>query len=323
MTRLIKPDDIPESLWLAKSKCIQLAPDLVEAWKQLLRHSGLYEKAQQKVPKNIVGGFSKEATDEHLAWRFSGSSARVQLGLLDPHNELNGATDAFARIFSGGTILVADLPCGSGAAVLTLLATVAELRRQGRVPREPLHVKVIGGELSKFARDYASLAMNHLKTSLSEQAIWVTAEFISWDALDKFSTADLTNLLTLRGQGCSARLMILANFSGFLQGHGKWKEATPQFASLFIHGRANESYVIWIEPQENSVLSEGGFFERVLEWFKKLFASHQTPEEQTLLHVDNLGKSHAEVQHPLRDEHHFKVNLVIQRFDLPVTGAKA
>ncbi|WP_159918347.1 hypothetical protein [Pantoea sp. 18069] len=322
MSRLIKPADIPATLWHAETTCLHLAPTLLTAWKHLLQHAGLEEKALQSVPAGITGGLSKEATDEHLAWRFSGSSARVQLSLLDPRDELSGVTDAFAKVFSGGTVLVADLPCGSGAAVLTLLTSIAELRRQDRIPRNPLYVKVVGGELSDSARGYASLAIDHIKEVLVDQAIWVSAEFLPWNALDKFSTADLTNRLTVLGQECSARLMVLANFSGFLQGEGKWKEALPQFESLFVHGRAHNSFVLWIEPQTNKVIGLGGFFARALGWFKKLFSPHQTKEEQETLVVENLGKSVAGVQHPLKD-HQFKVHLVIQRFDLPLSGAKA
>lgn len=274
MARLIEPADIPETLWHTETKCLRLAPELLTAWKYLLKDVGLEEKALQAVPAGKIGGLSKKETDDHLAWRFSGSSARVQLSLLDPHHELADVADTFAKVLSGGTVLIADLPCGSGAAVLTLLASIAELRQEDRIPRNPLYVKVVGGELSKFARDYASRAMDHIKAALADQAIWVSAEFLSWDALDRFSTADLTNRLTVLGQECSARLIVLANFSGFLQGEGKWKEALPQFESLFVHGRAHNSFVLWVEPQTNTVLGSGGFFGRALAWFKKLFSAH-------------------------------------------------
>ncbi|WP_423933735.1 hypothetical protein [Comamonas sp. 23] len=321
MSRLIKPTDIPQTLWHVDTTCLHLAPALLKAWEHLLRHAGLEEKARQPVPEGKIGGFSKEDTDDHLAWRFSGSSARVQLSLLDPEDKLTEVADAFAKVFSGGTVLLADLPCGSGAAALALLANIAELRRQDRIPRSPLNVKIVGGELSEFARSYASLATEHIKDALAEQAIWVSAEFMSWDALDKFSTADLTNRLTVLGQDCSARLIVLANFSGFLQREGKWKEALPQFESLFIHGRAHNSFVLWIEPQTNAVLGSGGFFGRAIAWFKKLFSAQQTKDAQDNLVVENLGKSAANVQHPLK-EHQFNVQLVVQRFDLPLSGAR-
>ena len=323
MARLIQPEDIPDTLWNADTQRLHLAPMLLTAWMHLLQHAGLQDKALQPSPKGAkIGGLSKEETDAHLAWRFSGSSARVQLGVLDPQDELAGVADAFAKVFSGGTVLVVDLPCGSGAAILTLLASISELRRQGRIPRHPLNVKVVGGELSEFALDYASLAVSHIKEALAEQAIWVSAKFLRWDALDKFSTADLTNCLTVLGQECSARLMILVNFSGFLQGDGKWSEALPRFESLFLHGRAHNSFVLWIEPQTNMVVKSGGFFRRVIIWFSDLFLTQQTQGEQEALVCENTRKSSACVQHPLKDLQ-FRVHLVIQRFDLPLRKTKA
>lgn len=322
MARLIQPADIPATLWSPKTERLYLAPDLLTAWKHLLQHAGLEEQAMQPVPKGEIGGLSQKETNDHLAWRFSGSSARVQLGFLDPRNELGGVADAFAKVFSGGKVLIADLPCGSGAAVLTLISCIAELRRQGKIPRHPLHVTVVGGELSEFARGYASRAMDHIKDALVEQAIWVSAEFLSWDALDVFSTADLTKKLIVHGQDCSARLMVLANFSGFLQKEGNWDNALPQFQSLFVHGRDSNSYAIWIEPQTKQVHGSSGFFSGALEWFKKLFSVFHTEADQDALQVKNLGKSSSKAQHPLR-EHQFNVHLEIQRFDLPLKKAEA
>jgi len=199
MPRLIQSADIPETLWHASTECLYLPPDLPTAWMHLLQYAGLEEQALLPVPPGKVGGISKGETDDHLAWCFTGSSAQVQLGLLDPKDELGDVADTFARIFSGGTVLVADLPCGSGAAALTLLASVAELRRQSRIPRHPLHVKVIGGELSTFARDYASRAVDRIKEALAEQAITPFAgEEYPIDAWYKAETARDTSAAGLR-----------------------------------------------------------------------------------------------------------------------------
>lgn len=322
MQRLIKPEDIPRSLWQPENERIHLAPDLIRAWQSLLDHTGLSAKAHQQGPEKLIGGLTKEATDDHLAWRFSGSSARVQLGLLDPAGKLSGVSDAFARIFAGGTVLIADLPCGSGAALLTILSTIAELRREGRVPRLPLTIKIVGGEISEFARNYAEIGIDCIRDSLAQQAIWVSAEFVHWDVLNKFSTADLNNKLALTGNGCTARLLVLANFSGFLQGGENWKKAKMQFESLFIHCRESESYAIWIEPPTNKVLGSGGFFGRLIGWFNDLFAQNNSATGQELIDFAKVEESSAEVQHPLRAEQQFKVGLVIQRFDLPKAGAE-
>ena len=321
VTRLIQPADIPETLWRSGENCLHLAPDLVIAWEHLLKHAGLEDQALQPDPGGEIGGSSKKATDDHLAWRFNGSSARVQLGFLDPKAELDGVADAFAKLLSGGTVLVADLACGSGAATLTLLACIAELRRKNRIPRHPMRVKVVGGDLSQYARDYAGKAMDHIKNALLEQAIWVSAEYLPWDALDEISTSEMTNRMTLLGEKCSARLIIVANFSGFLQGQSKWKEASAQIKSLLLHARAENSFALWIEPQTNTVIGSGGFFSRVIQWFKTQFSELLTADQKNALTVENLGKSSSLVQHPLGNDF-FNIRRVIHRFDLPLTREK-
>lgn len=244
--------------------------------------------------------------------------------MLDPNNDLPKVADAFARVFSGGTVLLTDVPCGSGAAALSILSTIADLRRQERLPRYPLTVKLVGGELSEFARDYASSGTKHVLTALNRQAIWVEPEFLSWDALSKFSTADLIKRLILLGENCSARALVLANFSGFLQGNSKWNEAAPQFEDLFIHSRDVQSVAIWIEPQTNTVLDEkGGFYSRLFKWFRGKFSALIKKGEEEQFQVSHVGISEAQVQHPLREEQQFRVNLAVKHFDLPVKKAES
>jgi hypothetical protein len=320
--RLVRQEDLPHTLWDADRSLLHLSPDLISTWHHLLDTGDLYATAIKPAPENVIGGIDKVATDQHLAWRFTGSSARVQLAMLDPNNDLPEVADALARAFSGGTVLLTDVPCGSGAAALSILSIVAELRRQERFPRFPLTVKLVGGELSEFARDYASLGIQHLLATLNEQAIWVEPEFLSWDALSKFSTADLIKRLILLGEGCSARVLVLANFSGFLQGKSKWNDAAPQFEDLFVHSRDLQSVAIWIEPQTNSVLDKnGGFFCRVLKWFSFKFSGLIKKGEEEQFQISYVGISEAQVQHPLREDQQFRVNLAVKHFDLPVNGA--
>ncbi len=226
----------------------------------------LRDRAMQKAPEGFEGGMSKEDTDNHLAWRFTGSSARVMLPMLDPFEDLNEISNAFARTFSGNKVFLADLPCGSGAASMSILSVLCELRKQGCIPRMPLEVVIVGGEISKYAQNYAKEALESLLQELEEQAITVDFEVMDWDVCDPFSNTDLTKRLTLRSQGCATKLLVLANFSGFLQGSSKWKEANRQFEELFRHSREENSIAIWIEPNKNDVTKQGGFILRLVQW---------------------------------------------------------
>lgn len=83
MKRLIPIEMIPDTLWNNSESVLFLPPQLVSSWKFLLEKNGLLEKASLHSQESFEGGISQEDTDNHLAWRFAGSSARVILPILD------------------------------------------------------------------------------------------------------------------------------------------------------------------------------------------------------------------------------------------------
>jgi hypothetical protein len=123
MSRIISKELIPRTLWNPEDSVLHLPPRLLASWEKLLVKNGLREKAMTPAPEGFEGGISKEDTDNHLAWRFTGSSARVMVPMLDPKDDLAEIPNAFARIFSGNKVFLADLPCGSGAASMSILSS--------------------------------------------------------------------------------------------------------------------------------------------------------------------------------------------------------
>lgn len=110
-------------------------------------------------------------------------------------------------------------------------------------------------------------------------------------------------------------MLVLANFSGFLQREGKWNDAQPQLDELFRHSRDKRSSVVWIEPQMNEVLPEtGGLFRRVTNWLPRLtrFVRRATADVRD----DAVVRSAAKVAHVLRHDETFDAKLAVMRFDL-------
>jgi hypothetical protein len=237
------------------------------------------------------------------------------LPMLDPNDDLAEIPDAFVSIFSGNKVFLADLPCGSGAASLTILSVLCELRMQRLLPRMPLDIVIVGGEISKYAQNYALDAIDFLRADLEAQAISLTFQVMDWDVCDPFKNSDLIKHLTLASQNCAAKLLVIANFSGFLQGDGKWKDAQKQLEELFRHSRDENSIAIWIEPQKKEVVAEHGFISRIISWFKTSFSS--------LVRIGDgdweqkyYAKSIVKVKCPFV-EGTFRTNMVVLRFDLP------
>ena len=310
MSKLLPKDLIPETLWNNDQSIMYLPPELVNSWVMLLEKNGLLENAKLRAESGFEGGKSKEDTNKHFAWRYTGSSARVMLSMLDPNQELPEIPDVFTRLFSGNRVLLADLPCGAGAASISILSVYCELRKQQLVPREPLNVVIIGGELSEFAQAYARDGLVYLKGEFEKQAIYIDFEIIDWDVCNPFSNAELIKTLTLKSQGCSAKVLVMANFSGFLQRDKKWNEAKEQIDELFRFNLGESSVALWIEPNRNDVTDSGGFIYCLINWFKDKFSLIMSPF--SAVHQTSSVK----VKHPLLDEN-FRVNLVVVRFDLP------
>lgn len=312
--RFVPPDKIPKTLWSQELKKLTLPELVVRSWFRIITRESLEALAKQKAPRGFEGGVSKEDTDKHLAWRYTGSSARVILSMLDPHEELSGIADTYASIFAGNKVFLVDIPSGSGAAAISILCILYELRKHGVLPRHPLKVFVLSGEISDSAKKYNDDQLSKLAPLLEEQAIWIECESINWDVTCRISTADLIKKATLKSQGYANKLLVLSNFSGFLEHHGKWKEAQQQIENIFLHSRDVNSYAIWLEPQRKTVPR---FADRLLGLFTNVFGGlFRNNDTSSSPHGHAYAFTESKCQHPLK-EHKFDVRLTVLRFELP------
>ncbi|WP_343762040.1 hypothetical protein [Sphingomonas molluscorum] len=215
----------------------------------LKKHSLLETAAGARPDPAPVGGLSQEATDEHYAHQFDGSVARAQLALLDPKGEVATTSNTLLQFFSGGTLCFIDVPSGAGAAALAIISSIAELRAQGVLPRQPLYVELLQGEISAPARSYADELMHQVSRAAAEQAIFVKWSCFSWDVLCEVSNASLVEKIVLAKQNSLQTLLLISNFNGFLEQSKKKKEAQPQISELFKYSSGKMNAAVWIEPQ--------------------------------------------------------------------------
>lgn len=174
----------------------------------------------------------------------------------------------YIQCLAGNKLSLTDAPCGAGATAFSFLANIAELRKQGVLPRHPLDVYLIGAELSEPARVYAQSILNELRDDLEKQAIFIDVDFISWDVTDPLNNTDLIKKMTLVSESHPRRMLIVANFNGFLEKEKKRKQAEPQFNELFRHASGKNSVALWIEPDMNRATGNGGLFDWLRTKFK-------------------------------------------------------
>lgn len=246
-----------ESFW--DGEALSIPDRLGSAYAAVLDSHGFLDDAKGPRPKEPpVGGLTQEQTDIHFTHAFDGSVARVELVLINPRGQTSSSSELLFQFLSGGSLCLVDVPSGAGAGALALLASIAELRATNVLPRQPLDVRLLWGEISQPAMNYGLELLAELTPILEEQAIFVSVDSFSWNVLDEVSNTELVQKIVQAKVQFPQVLLLVCNFSGFLERQGKWKAAYPGLGLLvrFCSGDMNAG--VWIEPDQKAV-SKGLF----------------------------------------------------------------
>ena len=259
--RVLPPTLIPESIWSVGKQMLRLPDPLAGAYIELVDRLGLRELGNRRDEGTApVGGQQSDHAHRHFAQAFDGSAARAMLTMLDPRDQLGSTSNTLITCTAGNTLCLTDSPCGAAAASLAMLCTLADLREQKVLPRLPLTVRWVGAELSPDALKLAQTLFEALSPTLAAQAIFVEPTFVPWDVTDTISNTDLIKTLIHLSDDDAMRLLIVANFNGFLEKKHKRKEARDQLDELFRYASGINSFAIWIEPNQNRATASGGLF---------------------------------------------------------------
>jgi hypothetical protein len=289
MARIISPDMIPKSLWDNSEKTLTLPHALIDSWKKILDEKGLLKDATENNFRGEIGGINEEATHKHYSFNYNGSCARFQLAFLDPKEDLKEVSNAFVKSLAGGKVFIADTPSGAGAASLSLLCSMAQLREKKAIPTMQLDVVILAGEISVTAIEIFKTALEEINDYLMRHEIYVELQTEIWDITDKDSTSQLIKKMTLLSQYSSTKLLLLANFTGFLEKDKKWNSVKPQFEELFRHFSGDSTTAIWLEPGTNE--STKSFLPRLRSWFL-LFKQFVSSKESIKIEESNALYNH-------------------------------
>ncbi len=78
------------------------------------------------------------------------------------------------------------------------------------------------------------------RSALETQAIFIEENFQSWNVTDKQSNTILVQEMVRASGQSTKRLVMISNFSGFLERERKRKEATPQIEELLRHASTHD-----------------------------------------------------------------------------------
>ncbi|WP_010411103.1 hypothetical protein [Citromicrobium sp. JLT1363] len=279
------------------------------------KHGFLNDAKGPRPDEAPVGGVTQEQTDKHFTHAFDGSVARVELILVNPRGETSVSSTLLYQFLAGGSLCLVDVPSGAGAGALTLLASIAELRASEVLPRQPLEVRLLWGEISQPALNYGLELLNKINPVLEEQAIFVSVDSFRWDVLDDVSNVELVQKIAQAKLKFPQVLLLVCNFSGFLERQGKWKAANEGLGLLvrFCSGDMNAG--VWIEPDQKAVSK--GLFGKLSKLFRELL------EFARLVDGDEEGAaSSARFACPLGTGRTHRVNARALPFELAIKREK-
>ncbi|HWC61850.1 MAG TPA: hypothetical protein VHC44_19335 [Verrucomicrobiae bacterium] len=227
---------------------------LIEVYGEMLDELNLRADAEDQSPNDEgpQGGITEEETQKHFSRNFSGSCARMQFVALDPKEVFKTTRDVFTQMFSGSHLHLLDIPCGAGAAGATLLCIAAELREQDVLPRQPLFVSIVGGDISKPAQQLQRKLYRKLAPQLKNVGIRIAPTVLDWDVEDEEKTSDLINRWLKSSNHRAKNAVLAVNFSGFL--HNKVKDCKGQLREILRYVKAQQATVLWVEPSTNNAL---------------------------------------------------------------------
>ena len=313
--RLVPVEDLPASLWVGDT--MKIPPALAAAYIETIRLHSLEQLANARDPRKApVGGPTREDADTHFAQQFDGSVARTEVAFLDPKSEVANVADALARACAGGRIAILDLPSGAGAFSLSILCALAELREVGTLPRMPLDVVVVGGEFNGRATQHANDLYQHVNDRLVAQAIHVQHKPMFWDVCDPVSTADVLKRFVADSDRARTKVVAVSNFSGFLKEKGKRGRAEQQINEVFRYCSGDNSLALWLEPQTNDAMHDGG----ILSWAVGLVKGKLRKVARIVGLLSESVESPATTEVtfalPLRPDRTAIARLAVLRFDL-------
>lgn len=270
--RVLPKKNIPEELWAGER--LNIPAELKASYVSKLDELGVLQKAIDGKPASISihGGAGDEETVEHFVYRFPASSGRIEFASLAPCDELEDVSDALMNTFSSGDVSVLDIPGGTGAAMCSLLSTLASLRSLGVIPVLPLSVRIMVGDLSPKALQIYSEMISELSDYLSTNGIIVDLNSMVWDATRNDHTASIIDEWFKMSSQNSEFVVCVSNFTGALIDAKLFDAFTPCLSQILARLHDKKSTLIWIEPESKStkklIDKLAGYISGFVKWLK-------------------------------------------------------
>lgn len=210
---------------------------------------GLYSPASEAFES--IGGASPGEAKNHFINRFLNSAARVGFVCADPYDVHPNIRATVLDQIGEGSIFILDIAAGHGAGTLAILSLISELRREARVPKLPVNVRIYGVDYSAPALVNYQEMLSAIAPALGEQGIQVDLTSVVSDLRipgefseeldDFFAEAKKENVKRFF---CLVSAISGLGKQGMEEIHDSLKMAAARFGST-----ARSTSWLWIEPR--------------------------------------------------------------------------
>jgi hypothetical protein len=237
---------------------LDLPLDYTNWYRKCVRALDRVGDARSKPPKGIIGGTHARDAEDHFVYRFPNSGGRACFAFLDPRGELTEASLPLQAAMIDGRIVLVDIPAGAGAFSLGIVSTLVHLRESGVLPRLPLHVAVVAGDISERALELAARGAAAICQRASQVGITLDFRVSRWDAANPEDWARLIDNAFAFADADSCVLSVL-DFAGALR-DTSFRDAFCQALKSMLgrfYGGQSQAFLVWLEPttSESSRLS--------------------------------------------------------------------
>jgi hypothetical protein len=246
MSNILPISDIPRQLW--NDNMIYIPDCLVDSYQNLLDEYGITKLAYELVNPTgePIGGSTREETLDYFARRYGVSICRVESLVIDPSRVFTSLSDDLLSIFSEGKIALLDIACGPGSVGASLLTTLYVLRKEQKMPKTPMMIKIVGGDCSTYALDIYQKTLKCIKDTLKTVGIEVELQSNPWNAEASYATSELLDIFFTQNPDMDEYIVFIANFSGAMNKH--FDEYRDSIQHIFDRMHNKRCTIIWIEP---------------------------------------------------------------------------
>jgi len=293
---------IPGYLW--RAGVLYIPNDLCRIYEEYLHAIGKYEEARDTHVKNseLIGGASEEATIQYFTHRFLNSSVHVEYLVLDPRQEHGEISSDLLVSLSDGLVKVLDIPCGSGAGILSLFLTICELRSQGCCPKLPINVDITAGDVSNAALKIYNNILSEIVPICKRQGIEINWETHYWNAAELNTSAELTDHWFKQTNEIGEYIVLISLFSGYASENPSELQRSLEFISARLYNK--KSTILCIEPKWSAshkyFSNITNLFEKVIKWFN----------------LANSNVEHSEFKwfHPVKNSVVKRATLIVRKY---------